>query len=94
MHIHHNPTTSGNSGIHSAAAAEKAAAAQRAAETRHKLLKRAANIDGTLDAGELFMVGRWSEDNAGKRESQQQRLGNEGDSSEEETGINPISVWA
>jgi hypothetical protein len=70
MHIHHNPMTSGNAGIHSAAAAEKAAATQRADETRRKLLKSAAHIDGTLDAGDLFMIGKWLDGSTDQRERQ------------------------
>ena len=94
MHIHHNPVTPGNDGIHSAAAAEKAAAAQCATEARGKLLKSAAHIDGTLNAGEHFMVSRWSEDQPGQGERQQQRPRADAETTEEESGVKPISVWA
>jgi len=94
MHIHQNPMTTGNTGIHSAGAAEKAAAAQRAAETRRKLLKSAAHVDGTLDAGQLFMIGKWSEESAGGREKQSppRQRNNQPDS--EASDAKPISVWA
>jgi hypothetical protein len=93
MHIHHNPITLGNAGMDSAAAAEKAAAAQRAA-TRQKLLKSAGQIDGTLDSGELFMIGKWSEDQPGKREGQMPRRQSDTQAAEEEIVAKPISVWA
>ncbi len=94
MHIHHNPVMSGNAGIHSAGAAEKAAAAQRAAETRRKLLKSAAQIDGTLDAGELFMVGRWSEEHSGEREKRSHNQQQSSQPDDGDSGAKPISVWA
>ena len=94
MHIHHNPVTSGNAGIHSAAAAEKAAAAQRAAETRRKLLKSAAHVDGTLDAGELFMVGKWLDESTGQRERQPPPRQRGAQTAEDESAVKPISLWA
>jgi hypothetical protein len=94
MHIHHNPMTPGNIVTHSAAAAGKAAAAQRATETRRKLLKSAAHVDGTLNAGELFMVSGWSEDQRGQRERQQQHSHADAEAPEETSGVMLISVWA
>jgi hypothetical protein len=94
MHIHHNPMMSGNAGIHSAGAAEKAAAAQRAAETRRKLLKGAAQMDGTLDTGELFMVGKWSDDPTGQRERHSRTREQNNQLEDEGSGVKPISVWA
>jgi hypothetical protein len=92
MHIHHNPMTSSNAGIHSAAAAEKAAATQRASDTRRKLLKSASQIDGSLNAGELFMIGKWSDEHADQRPRQPPRPQKEAQA-EEEPGVKPISVW-
>jgi hypothetical protein len=94
MHIHHNPMTSGTAGIHSAGAAEKAAAAQRAAETRRQLLKSAAQIEGTLDAGELSMVGKWSEEHSGERERRPHNQQQNSQPDDEDSGAKPISVWA
>jgi hypothetical protein len=97
MHIHHNPMTSGNAGIHSAAAAEKAAAAQRAIETRRKLQKIAAQtgsgVEGTLDAGELFMAGKWARQNTGQGEGQSPPSQQGVEGAEDGSGVMPISVW-
>ncbi len=93
MHIHHNPMTSGNAGIYSVAAAEKAAAAQRASETRRKLLKSAAHIDGALDAGELFMSGKWLDESTGQREKQPPPRLRGAQTPEDELGVKPISLW-
>jgi hypothetical protein len=90
MHIHHNPILTGNSGIHSASAAEKAAAAQRAAETRRKLLKSAEQ----LDAGELFMIGRWSDDPEGQSQKQSHHRQRKSQPDDEGSEAKPISVWA
>ena len=94
MHIHHSPITSGNAGIHSASAAEKAAAAQRATETSRKLLKSAAQIDGALDAGELFMVGKWSEEPSGERQKHPHHQQPNSQPEDEGSEAKPISVWA
>ena len=91
MHIHHNPMTSGNAGIHSAAAAE---AAQRADETRLKLLKNAAHLDGKLDAGELFMVGKWLDGSTGQRERQPPPRQQGAQTAEDESAVKAISLWA
>lgn len=45
--------------LYSAAGAEKAAAAQRAADVRKKLMKGGFDIDGELNPEADFMVGRW-----------------------------------
>jgi hypothetical protein len=94
MHIHHNPMTPGNSGIHSASAAEKAAAAQRATETRRKLLKSAAQLDGASDAGEIFMIGKWSDDPADQRQKRSPHQQQKNQPDDEGSEANPISIWA
>ncbi len=94
MHIHHNPMTSGNAGIHSASAAEKAAAAQRASETRRKLMKSAAKVDGTLDLGEIFRVGKSSEDPGGRSQKHSRNREQNIQPDDEGSAVKPISVWA
>jgi len=98
MHIHHNPMASGNPGIHSASAAEKAAAAQRAAETRRKLLRSAAQIkggvDGTVDAGEIFMIGKWSHDHTGGGAKQFHHKQQSSQQEDEGSEAKPTSMWA
>ena len=90
MHIHHNPIANVSAQIHSAPAA-----AQRATETRRKLLNGTASMkEGGDDefAGEISSIARWSEDNSEKRKQssscQRQNPG------EEESEVNPVSVWA
>jgi hypothetical protein len=59
MHIHGNLMQSNAANLYSAAAAEKAVAAQRAADVRKKLMKGGLDIDGELNPEAGFMVGRW-----------------------------------
>jgi hypothetical protein len=94
MHIHHNPITQGSAGIHSASAAERAATAQRAADTRRKLLRNAAQIDGSQDVGQLFMLDAWSERHPGRNIQQPPRPKQDDRATEKESGAKPISVWA
>jgi hypothetical protein len=97
MHIHHNPMTPEPAGVHSAAA-EKMAAAQRASETRRKLMKSASQIegegDGSLDAGQIVMISKWSEEPEGRQQRQQPRPQQEALSADEQRSGKPISVWA
>jgi hypothetical protein len=97
MHIHLNPMANVPAGFHSVGAAEKAATAQRAAETRRNLLKHAARMNEDnemLDAGELFMVGSWSEDRVRERHKQAPYRPQNDQPDEEQPGATPISVWA
>ncbi len=59
MHIH--PSAIGQQPINtSAAGSERAAAAQKAVETRKRLLKSAQSIDATdSDPEATFLVGKW-----------------------------------
>jgi hypothetical protein len=82
MHIHHNPIALGSADIHSASA-EKAAAAQRAADTRRKLLRDPAQIDGSLDVGQLFMVDARSERHPGWHRQQPPHPRQDGRAAEE-----------
>lgn len=59
MHIHGNPMAAGAANLYSAAQAERAAAAQRAAEVRKKLLKSSSEIDGSSTPEESFLIGQW-----------------------------------
>jgi hypothetical protein len=54
------------------AAAEKAAAAQRAADVRKKLMKSAADIEGTASPEEAFMLGQWMDSRHSQVESEDQ----------------------
>jgi hypothetical protein len=74
------------------------AATQRTAETRRKLLKSAeqmkGGVDGTLDAGELLMIGKWPHDHMGGG-AKQLRHPQQGSQQENEgSEAKPISVWA
>jgi hypothetical protein len=54
------------------AAAENAAARQRAAETRKKLLKSAAEIEGAATAEETLLIGQWLDSRPSQVESEEQ----------------------
>jgi hypothetical protein len=64
MHIHGMQMNFNQVSLQSAAASEKTAAAQRAAEVRKKLLKRAEGTDDELNPEESFMIGRWLEEDS------------------------------
>jgi hypothetical protein len=59
MHIHGNLMSVNAANLYSAAQGERAAAAQRAAETRRKLLKSAAEPEAASSPDEAFMIGQW-----------------------------------
>jgi len=59
MHVHGSHMNLNSANLYSAAGAEKAAAASRAAETRKKLLKSAGDLEGVSDLGEGALFGRW-----------------------------------
>ncbi|MGA2168379.1 MAG: hypothetical protein ABSG62_09210 [Terracidiphilus sp.] len=54
------------------AAAEKAVAAQRAADVRKKLMKSAADIQGTASPEGAFMLGQWMDSRHSQVESEDQ----------------------
>ncbi len=53
MHVHGNFMNSNAASIYSAAAAEKAATAQRAADVRRKLMESTPNIVGDLNSEDI-----------------------------------------
>jgi hypothetical protein len=59
MHIHMNPLSVQAASFFLAAQGERAAAAQRAAETRKKLLKSASAIGDEASAEETLLIGQW-----------------------------------
>jgi hypothetical protein len=59
MHIHGSHMNMNSASLYSAAGAEKAAAAQRAAEVRKKLLRSASGIEVTADPDQAFLIGQW-----------------------------------
>lgn len=59
MHIHGNSMAVNQADFYAAAQNGKAAAAQRAAETRKKLLKGAAEIEGSATPDESLLIGHW-----------------------------------
>jgi hypothetical protein len=61
MHIHGAAMNSYAANLYSAANAETAAAAQRAAEVRKRLLKSAQSIDTESSPEEAFMIGEWTD---------------------------------
>jgi hypothetical protein len=61
MHIHANQMNMNSASLYSAAGAENAAAAQRAADVRRKLMKSASDIEGVASPDEAFMIGQWTD---------------------------------
>jgi hypothetical protein len=61
MHIHGSHMNPNSADLYSAAGAEKAAAAQRAADARKKLLKSATDIDAASSPEEAFMICQWTD---------------------------------
>jgi hypothetical protein len=106
MHVHGNLMTPNLASIYSAAAAEKAASAQRAADVRKKLLESTPNIDGELNPEEL-LVRQWSQDSSPNHQGQDhphapKELADEEAAGqpeiqiadEEQQDAPPISTWA
>jgi hypothetical protein len=71
MHIHGNQWNLNAVNPYSAAA-ENAAARQRAAETRKKLLKSAAEIEGAATPEETLLNGQWLDSRHSQTESEDQ----------------------
>jgi hypothetical protein len=59
MHIHGNSMNLNQASLYSAAAAEKAATAQRAADTRKKLLMKSQELDSSAIPDETVMISHW-----------------------------------
>jgi hypothetical protein len=107
MHIHNNLMNPNLASLYSAAAAEKAASAQRAADVRKKLLESTPNIDGELNPEEI-LIRQWSEGSSHKRQdkkhsrvpNKEQVADNEQAAkpnlqiADEEQADKPISSWA
>ena len=76
MHIHGVNASSYTTNLHSSANATRAMEAQRAAETRKRLLKSAQSVDGESNLEESRMIGRWlgTAQNQGRGHGQSERL--------------------
>ena len=72
MHIHASQMNMNATSLYSAAGAEKAAAAQRAADVRKKLMKSASDIDGVSNPDEAFLIGQWTDSRHSQVESAEQ----------------------
>ncbi len=72
MHIHGAAMNNYAIGFNSAEQTDKAAAAQRAAETRRKLLKSAQSIDGSPDSAEGLLIGQWLDSRHSQVQSEDQ----------------------
>lgn len=59
MHIHGNFMNLHSASLDSATNSERAAAAQRAAETRKKLLNKALDLNGQASPEETLLIGNW-----------------------------------
>jgi hypothetical protein len=59
MHIHASSMDMNSASLYSAAGAEKAAAAHRAADIRRKLMKSASDIEGVASPDEAYMISQW-----------------------------------
>lgn len=73
MHMHGNSMQSNTAQLYSAASAEKAVTAQRAADVRKKLLKGGLDIEDEPNPEVEFMLGRWLD--GGVRQQQYQNQG-------------------
>jgi len=69
MHIHASQMNMNSASLYSAAGAEKAAAAQRAADVRKKLMKSASDIECVSSPDEAFMIGQWMDSRHSQVES-------------------------
>ena len=72
MHIHGAAMNNYAIGFNSAKQTDKTAAAQRAAETRRKLLKSAQSIDGSMDSTEGLLIGQWLDSRHSQVQSEDQ----------------------
>jgi len=72
MHIHATQMNMNSASLYSAAGAEKAAAAQRAADVRRKLVKSASDIEGAPSPDEAFLIGQWIDSRHSQVESAEQ----------------------
>ncbi len=72
MHIHASQMNMNAASLYSAAGAEKAAAAKRAADVRKKLMKSASDIEGVASPDEAFMIGQWIDSRHSQVESAEQ----------------------
>jgi hypothetical protein len=72
MHIHATQMNMNSACLYSAAGAEKAAAAQRAADVRKKLMKSASDIEGASSPEEAFMISQWTDSRHSQVESADQ----------------------
>jgi hypothetical protein len=101
MHIHGNQMNRNEVGQQPFAAIEKVASAQRAAETRKKLIQGGWMGEDVSDTEATFMIVQWTEDSAqssrhrGSSRSPAKAFSNERLRSpvEEDDGMTPISVW-
>jgi hypothetical protein len=107
MHIHGNLMNPNVASLYSAAAAEKAASAQRAADVRKKLTENTPNIDGEHNPEEI-LIRQWSEESSHKRQDQnhsrapkKNQIADEEQAdkpkiqiADEEQADKPISTWA
>jgi hypothetical protein len=73
MHIHGVNANNYTANLHSSANATRAMEAQRAAETRKRLLKNAQGVQGESGLEESRMIGRWL--GAGQNQGQGQGQG-------------------
>jgi hypothetical protein len=73
MHLHGVNANNYTANLHSSANATRAMEAQRAAETRKRLLKNAQSVQGESGLEESRMIGRWL--GAGQNQGQGQGQG-------------------
>lgn len=72
MHIHGNSMAVNAASFYSASENERTAATQRAAEVRKKLLKGAAETDGSATPEETLMIGQWMDSRHSQVQSEDQ----------------------
>jgi hypothetical protein len=94
MHIHGNHMNPNLASLYSAAAAEKAAAAQRAAEVRKKLIRSASKLEGELDTEEVSCVDQpEDEDSRQRRQKRPRSSKSKKSAADDEPSEEPMSMW-
>ncbi len=73
MHIHASFMNMNSATLYSAAGADKAATAQRAADVRKRLMKSPSAMEGPSRPDEAFILGQWMNSQPGQPQNQDQQ---------------------
>jgi hypothetical protein len=72
MHIHGNSMSINAANFYAASQNEKADAARRTADVRRKLLKGAAQIEGSATSEETLLISQWTDSRHSQVQSEEQ----------------------